>query len=205
MNRRSVTVVILILVLVALIVGVRLFFKIQEKNDIKEIASADSFLINEALGARNDRPNMGIMRLFNMLKHNIDKRDALIKKAETLGASYHKKEIGQMIDLMQIENEFLRSALFYDQGIAGAVSGIRSAPPVRAEGIYKSSKAKIDGFMEIVNDLIEQEKNAQTSLSVFMPERSVLTMMEEEKKKLQTIINDMKLELEKKKKAARKK
>jgi hypothetical protein len=195
----------MILVVVALIVGVRLFWKAQEKNDIKEVASADSSLINEALAARKDRSNMGFMRLFNILKRNINKRDTLIEKAKSLEVSYYKEEIDQFIGLMQIENEFLRSALFFDQGISSAVASVRSAPSVRAESIYKSSRAKLNDYTEIVDELIEKEKNAQTSLSEFMPERSVLMMMEKEKKKMQDIIDNMELEMEKKKKAAGKK
>ncbi|MEE9524283.1 MAG: hypothetical protein V3V59_05970, partial [Thermodesulfovibrionales bacterium] len=155
MNRRSIAIIILILVVVALIVGVRLFWKVQEKNEIKEIASADSFLINEALGARSEKSNMDFVRLFNILKRNIDKRDALIEKAQSLEVSYYKEEIGQIIDLMQMENEFLRSALFFDQGVSGAVGSVRSAPLARAEGMYKSSKAKINDYMEIVGELVE--------------------------------------------------
>jgi hypothetical protein len=59
--------------------------------------------------------------------------------------------------------------------------------------------------MEIVDEFVKKEKNAQTSLSEFMPERNVLMMMDKEKKKMQEIIHDMALEIEEKKKDVSKK
>jgi hypothetical protein len=135
MNRRSVLIIIVGLVVIALIVGVRLFGTATEKNEIKEIVGTDSTLINNALSSRDDTLNMDFMRLFTVLKRNIEKRDALTEKAKSLKVSYYKKEIEQLIDLMKTENEFLRSALFSDQAISSAVSSVRSATPSRAESV----------------------------------------------------------------------
>jgi hypothetical protein len=182
-----------------------LFGMAREKSEIKEIAGTDSTLISNALSARDDAQNMDFMRLFTILKRNIEKRDALIEKAKSLKVSNYKKEIEQLIDLMKTENEFLRTALFSDQAISGAVGSVRAAPSVRAESVYNGSKTKIDSYMEIVDEFIEGEKSAETALSAFLSKRTVLVMLEKEKKRLQTIVGDMDKEMTKKQKTSVKK
>jgi hypothetical protein len=75
---------------------------------------------------------------------------------------------------------------------------VSGQPRLPVQRVYKASKAKIDDYSAIIDELIEKEKTAQASLAGLIPERRVLAMMEGEKKQLQTIVKDMEQELEKK-------
>jgi len=179
------------------------FYKIHSlKSAIRPLALKDNILIEAILNIEKNSPNITFAEYFEKAQKNIEQRDDVIFNVKLLSPYILKKEIDMYIDLLNTENECVRSEIalsragldvsskfdwadYQIKDIPTSYYFVESYKRSTKKAInefkeaVKKKESKNEEFLEAVNKLLSVEKKYADPLSSLIPKRNIIPRLEE--------------------------
>ena len=215
-NRIKKILVGLLVFAVILGLGIHFYKRYSLKSALRPLVLKDNILIEEMLTITKNSPHITGPEYFEKAKKNLDDRDDIIYNVKVLSPYFYKKELATYLELLNLENEYIRTGLAVSRALLEAFNkmdwNIREgheylASSYYSSGIYRKSylrsldeakKANEElekehaNYVDIIKKLLSKEKIVWKELSPLMPNRNLISILEEKLKEEEKIEDALK-------------
>lgn len=196
------------LLILSILLGLSFHFykRYSLKSTLRPLVLKDNILIEEMLTIAKTSPNITYAEYFEKAKKNLDSREDIIYGVKVLSPYLYKKELDLYLELLNVENEYIRSEVALSRALLEASSKFDWSQRERSEYIsssyyssdiyrrsylrsldeakkaYEDYGKKRADYTENVKKLLSKEKLAWKELSSLMPNRNIISILEEKLK-----------------------